>query len=77
MNRAALHKMSLEDKYNRRFCVMVNGETETLHRYTYAGGRSYVMVDLSLTPELDTCKFEISGFLMLLVKLLRCQVIQR
>ena len=31
---------------------------------------------LSLSPELDTCKFKISGFLMLLVKLLRCQIIQ-
>ena len=32
---------------------------------------------MSLTPELDTCKFKISGFLVLLVKLLRCQIIQR
>ena len=28
-----------------RFCATVNGETETRHGYTYAGGRSYVKVD--------------------------------
>ena len=31
---------------------------------------------LSLTSELDTCKFNISGFLMLQIKLLQCQIIQ-
>ena len=34
-----------EDEYNRRFCARVNGEMETRHGYTYAGGRSYVVVD--------------------------------
>ena len=38
-----------EDDYNRRFCATVNGETETRHGYTYAGGRSYVMVDCETT----------------------------
>ena len=28
-----------------RFCATVNGETETRHEYTYAGGRSFVKVD--------------------------------
>ena len=32
---------------------------------------------LSLTPELDTRKFEIPGLLISSVELLRCQVIQR
>ena len=32
-------------EYNRRFCATVNGETETRHGYTYAGGRSFVKVD--------------------------------
>ena len=34
-----------EEDYNRRFCTMVNGKTETRHGYSYAGGRSYVLVD--------------------------------
>ena len=32
---------------------------------------------MSLTPELDTCKVEISGLLMFPVELLRYQIIQR
>ncbi len=32
--------------------------------------------DVSLTPELDTCKFEISGLLMFPVELLRCHSIE-
>ena len=34
-----------EAEYNRRFCATVNGVMETRHGYTYAGGRSYVVVD--------------------------------
>ena len=34
-----------EDDYNRWFCTLVNGETETRHGYTSAGGRGYVEVD--------------------------------
>ena len=30
-----------EDDYNRWFCARVNGETETRHGYTSAGGRRY------------------------------------
>ena len=39
------HSTASEDEYNHRFCATVNGETETRHGYTYAGGRSYVVVD--------------------------------
>ena len=38
-------KTGSEDEYNRRFCAMVNGETETRHRYIYANGSSFVKVD--------------------------------
>ena len=31
--------------YNRWFCALVNGETETRHGYASAGGRRYVEVD--------------------------------
>ena len=34
-----------EDDYNRWFCALVNGKTETRHGYTSAGGRGYVEVD--------------------------------
>ena len=34
-----------EDDYNRWFCTLVNGETETRHGYMSAGGRRYVEVD--------------------------------
>ena len=43
--RPAPRKPASEEEYNQRFCVTVNGETETRHRYTYAGGRSFVKVD--------------------------------
>ena len=33
--------------------------------------------DMSLIPELDTCKFKISGLLISSVELLWCQIIQR
>ena len=48
-----------------------------IERFYFLGLRNSLGSSLSLTPELNTRKFEISGFLMLLVKLLRCQVIQR
>ena len=38
-------KTASESDYNRRFCATVNGETETRHGYTSAGGHSYVKVD--------------------------------
>ena len=38
---------------------------------------SSCLLDLSLTPEPDTRKFEIPGLLVSSVELLRCQVIQR
>ena len=38
-------KTASEAEYNRRFCATVNGETETRHGYTHAGGRSFVKVD--------------------------------
>ena len=44
-DRPAPSKTASEAEYNRRFCATVNGETETRHGYTYAGGRSYVKVD--------------------------------
>ena len=43
--RSAPRTTASEDDYNRWFCTMVNGETETRHGYTSAGGRSYVEVD--------------------------------
>ena len=43
--RPAPRKPASEAEYNRRFCATVNGETETRHGYTYAGGRSFVKVD--------------------------------
>ena len=39
------HKTTSEAEYNRWFCATVNGETETRHGYTSAGGRSFVKVD--------------------------------
>ena len=44
-DRSVPRKPASEEEYNRRFCATVNGETETRHGYTYAGGRSYVKVD--------------------------------
>ena len=44
-DRPAPSKTASEAEYNQRFCATVNGETETRHGYTYAGGRSYVKVD--------------------------------
>ncbi len=43
--RPAPRTTASEDDYNRWFCSMVNGETETRHGYTSAGGRRYVEVD--------------------------------
>ena len=43
--RPAPRKPASEDEYNQLFCATVNGETETRHRYTYAGGSSFVKVD--------------------------------
>ena len=43
--RPAPRTTASEDDYNRWFCTMVNGETETRHGYSSAGGRSYVEVD--------------------------------
>ena len=43
--RPAPRKTASEEEYNRRFCATVNGETETRHGYTSAGGRSFVKVD--------------------------------
>ncbi len=43
--RSAPRTTASEDDYNRWFCTMVNGETETRHGYASAGGRSYVEVD--------------------------------
>ena len=43
--RPAPSKTASEAEYNQRFCGTVNGETETRHGYTYAGGRSFVKVD--------------------------------
>ena len=43
--RPASRKTASEEEYNRRFCATVDGETETRHGYTYAGGRSFVKVD--------------------------------
>ena len=43
--RSAPRTTASEDDYNRWFCTMVNGKTETRHGYTSAGGRSYVEVD--------------------------------
>lgn len=34
-----------EAELNRQFCQSVNGQTETHHLYTYAGGRSHIRVD--------------------------------
>ena len=34
-----------EAELNRQFCQSVGGQTEARHYYTYAGGRSYIMVD--------------------------------
>ena len=34
-----------EAELNRQFCQSVNGQTETRHFYTYAGGRSFIQVD--------------------------------
>ena len=42
---SAPRTVASEDDYNRWFCALVNGETETRHGYTSAGGRSYVEVD--------------------------------
>ncbi len=44
-SQSALRKTASENDYNRRFCTTVNGETETRHGYTSAGGRNYVKVD--------------------------------
>ncbi len=44
-DRSAPRTTASEDDYNRWFCTMVNGETETRHGYTSAGGRNYVEVD--------------------------------
>ena len=43
--RSALRTTASEDDYNRWFCALVNGETDTRHGYTSAGGRGYVEVD--------------------------------
>ena len=43
--RSAPRTTASEDEYNRWFCALVNGETETRHGYTSAGGRVYVEVD--------------------------------
>ena len=43
--RPAPRTAASEDDYNRRFCALVNGETDTRHGYTSAGGRGYVEVD--------------------------------
>ncbi len=43
--RSAPRTTASEDDYNRWFCTLVNGETETRHGYASAGGRSYVDVD--------------------------------
>ena len=43
--RSAPRTTASEDDYNRWFCTLVNGETETRHGYASAGGRSYVEVD--------------------------------
>ena len=34
-----------EAELNRQFCQSVNGQTETRHFYTHAGGRSHTRVD--------------------------------
>ena len=43
--RPALRTTASDDDYNRRFCALVNGETDTRHGYMSAGGRGYVEVD--------------------------------
>ena len=43
--RPAPRTAASEDDYNRWFCARVNGETETRHGYSSAGGRGYVEVD--------------------------------
>ena len=43
--RPAPRTTASEDDYNRWFCALVNGETDTRHGYTSAGGRGYVEVD--------------------------------
>ena len=43
--RPAPRTTASEDDYNRWFCARVNGEAETRHAYTSAGGRGYVEVD--------------------------------
>ena len=43
--RPALRTTASEDDYNRWFCALVNGETDTRHGYASAGGRGYVEVD--------------------------------
>ena len=43
--RPAPRATASEDDYNRWFCALVNGETETRHGYSSAGGRGYVEVD--------------------------------
>lgn len=34
-----------EDDFNNAFCADVKGSREVRHKYTYPGGRSYVVVD--------------------------------
>ncbi len=44
-DQSAPRKTASENDYNHRFCTAINGETETRHGYTSAGGRNYVKVD--------------------------------
>ena len=53
-SRSSTRKTASEDTYNRRFCALVGGVTETRHTYTYHGGSSYVKVDC----ETDTTVYE-------------------
>ena len=43
--RPAPRTTASEDDYNRWFCALVNGETDTRHGYMSAGARGYVEVD--------------------------------
>ena len=40
--RSSARSSGSEAEYNRWFCAAVDGDTETRHPYTYAGGRSFV-----------------------------------